>query len=1358
MLKYKKVLSLMLWLMLIFNSSVNALTLLLNWKYYNVSSEVYNAIKWAKKNKITKASWEYNLNHLNDYSTRATVALMLKRYAKEKLNREYIRKAYQCVFTDISDYPEETQQEIIESCMLGLFKWSNWKFMPTRYMYKSSTLVVLDRLIKKDFNIELQQAIADLKAMWIFKWDVNDIYRPVTRAELFLLIKRVDDIVNVQQTNEDETNNESQSNNLAQNDNSNSSDNWKEDIDASSLLNSLFEDDDETDENTTDENTWNEESENNKNENVVQASTWNNNEVKESTWSNNEVENKDSTVNTENEDENSESSEKSDSEENNKKEEEKKVYDVEISYKDWTYSVLPKWVPNLVLWVLNIKANKLNKIKIDSLKLNLKWFNDKEIINNVYLTNNDWEAITYLKTFNSDKEAELRIKRWYKLNTWDNNLKLVVDLNPSYSDQTIKISWKLNWELGDYTWSLEFETKEYKVIDYNWQKITVDWYAWTPEQKIYVWDENKNIWSFRLTVWSNWENTSSVVIDKMILINQWDDLDDVLQNVVIKNDNWEITAKCDISKIEKDELICDFNDYKMLDWQTNLFNIYADIIWWENSKINFTLDELRDLIAFETKNNVPVIVVKSTTASSFKKYSIQAWKITIAKLAASPIWTTLPVDSNDNTVLLFKVYAPSKFRIDSLKPYLSVKNNSTKDINLKKIFDSIKLFKCNDSEWNDCTPIETAQYKDEKINSWTSKDLQVEFYLNDIEKGDNYYAIKVDLSRYSKDISFKFKVDENSFESPENTNWDSISKDDINWAADWSWFNVGEPTITLSYSNSQILEYVEGKSGLDAWKIQLQNTNVEDVKLVSLRLHFDTNDTVKPDYTQITNVRLISPEWNIIATADCDTNWYVYFDTINYVIDKWTTKELVVKFDTTSNLYTDSNIHKIKFKIDSNSTSDVLFTTSNGLVLNTNWILWTPLVSSDITFYPYGKVYLFRDSNTPESKIIYDTNEYTEVYSFKLKSKYDDIRVVDAYLVASTWNLENKWVATEWTDTVTWTENYVNSISMTIWNVTRTAPLINWIAKFIWFDSTVSANKEETVIVKVKPNNITNIENDNKKLQFKLVLKVKDSNWNVIWNTKFVSLSNWDVVSWTNYIYTGDEIASKLMIIRWWDISYEYWGDSNNTSTEVTNWTNYDIYTIKVNNHSSVHTAKVKQFAIKTTINTSTWTTTLKDFELDISTDWWETWSNWSNLKDDVEFALGNSITWTDWTWTDNFEVSTTWNLTTYLHIRFTWDYLNWYEVNTNSSILFRVKATINGMDENSDSIQFKMEENTKTTSLNWEMKPYSNYATWEPANNAIIWTDNIDSDWVTDVSDTNWFEDYTLWDINVYRTFTYQD
>jgi len=31
--------------------------------------------------------------------------------------------------------------------------------------------------------------------------------------------------------------------------------------------------------------------------------------------------------------------------------------------------------------------------------------------------------------------------------------------------------------------------------------------------------------------------------------------------------------------------------------------------------------------------------------------------------------------------------------------------------------------------------------------------------------------------------------------------------------------------------------------------------------------------------------------------------------------------------------------------------------------------------------------------------------------------------------------------------------------------------------------------------------------------------------------------------------------------------------------------------------------------------------------------------------------------------------------------------------------------------------------------------------------------SDNVDSDWVTSITDNNWFEDYTLWDISQYKT-----
>ncbi len=1185
----KKIISLGILFLMIFQLWANAFILNIWWKNYNISAEAYSSIIFAKKNWITNLNVVKNIEYFSNTSTRFVAALMLTRFAKNVLHKKYIKSENECIFNDIYNLPVIDQSQIIESCRLWLFKWDNWKFMPWNKFYKSSLIVVLDRILKNNPNIELTQAVWDLASIGIIK-DTTNIYRPATKWELFILVKRWYNYLKENNLLDNKNNSNSWSNNLNNSDltlweswwnnSNNNSNNWIWDIlswilwnDNNSSDNSnttTWNNSNTTTWNNSNTTTWN--NENTTTWNNENTTTWNNENTTISTWNDNTIENLTW-----------------------------KVEKNEITYKNGLYSSAPSGVDNLVVEQINFNIKNKNDINISKLDLILKWLNDRQLIKNVYLTNSDYEMITYEKSFNSDRKATLTFKRWFEFKTWDNLIYLVVDLYSNYSNQNFAIQWTFDWTVKNTSGDLTFTTKSLDVINYNSQKITVDGYVGVPSQKIYVWDKWKLIWTFRLTVWSNWNNTSAVEINKIILENKWNSLDDIVQNIVLKDDENNKIADCKVSNIDKDKVVC-WTTLNMSDWQTKLINIYWDIIGGENDTIEFNIDPGRDIVAFETKNNVPIQTIIWSTATSFKIFTIQAGKLTISKVSTSPVWTTLPADSNNQEILRFKINAPSLINIDEFQPLITITNNWIKNIQIKKVFDAIKLYKC-DKNYSSCTIIDSMDYSDAIVNTWNTYSFRVKSYLSQINKWDNYYSIKIDLSRYSNDIKTSAKIDTNSLITPENENGDRINSSDIVWEASSSYFTVWESNLTLSYSNDSLLEYVEWKTENYAWEITLSNSNIENIKLISLRLHFKSDNTSVTNYNQITNVKLVDENWKEIAKKDSDANWYVYFDSLNYIIPKWETKKIKVIFDTNTNLFTNTNIHQLKFSIDSVNSSDILFTTSNWLVLDSDNINWIPLTSSPIKFYPYGKIYLFRDSNTPEDQIVYDTNKYTKVYSFKLKSRYDDIQISDAYIVAISWDKMKYEVNIASWDLITWTQNYVNQISLKMDNQIKEAPLVDWIARFLWIDYKIPANEEKTLEVWLKPNNVTSINYDNKKLRLALVLKIIENDW--IKKTKFISLSNWEELD-NNYIMTWDDILSKLQIVRWWMISIDDANDENRTEVAA-NGSDYDLFAVKVSNLSATKTEKVKQLTFKVSLaNWGSEVAKLNNFELYVSSDNWD--------------------------------------------------------------------------------------------------------------------------------------------------------
>jgi len=354
----------------------------------------------------------------------------------------------------------------------------------------------------------------------------------------------------------------------------------------------------------------------------------------------------------------------------------------------------------------------------------------------------------------------------------------------------IKATLTFDKELDNFVWSwgievnwntLTFTTKEYKTSDYKSQIVNIYWYDIVNE--LYVWDEDVLIWQFRISVW-DWESTKDVKLKRIILYNASNKAEWIVDNVVIKDDSWNIVAKQE--KIVDDYVIMKFNDdYKLSDWETKQFYIYWDIVWWDNNdEIKFTLDEERDLIAVEASNEDIPVRVKLNSPEYFGVYNIKAWKVAIIKMSNSPVPTDVAPDSQWYTVLRFKIYAPSNITIDKFKVKMKIKASEKTDVS--KVFDDVLLYKCDES-YNNCESLWTFTLNNDVIDTGSTYEKLIPIYVSDIPEWNNYYELRVNISRYAPEkTEFNFAVNSDSLEWAENENWDNISANDINGSAE-SW-------------------------------------------------------------------------------------------------------------------------------------------------------------------------------------------------------------------------------------------------------------------------------------------------------------------------------------------------------------------------------------------------------------------------------------------------------------------------------------------------------------------------------------------------------------------------------------------
>ena len=109
---------------------------------------------------LLHSKWITNLTHNNTpYDSnlnRAETALLIQRFATKLLNKKTTKE--NCTFDDISNYPTNTQNEILNACKIWLYKWANNKFLPTNISTKAEIVIVFARLLNNDATMELNDA------------------------------------------------------------------------------------------------------------------------------------------------------------------------------------------------------------------------------------------------------------------------------------------------------------------------------------------------------------------------------------------------------------------------------------------------------------------------------------------------------------------------------------------------------------------------------------------------------------------------------------------------------------------------------------------------------------------------------------------------------------------------------------------------------------------------------------------------------------------------------------------------------------------------------------------------------------------------------------------------------------------------------------------------------------------------------------------------------------------------------------------------------------------------------------------------------------------------------------------------
>lgn len=1279
----------------------HAATVTINWVATNVGDETVSATNMMYKAWVTKLPLERT--DLYWSSKRWEAALLLKRFNK-KINKNVKDQYFDCTFNDTYgvlswDIPDE----IAESCRIGLFQWYwNWKFWPNDTFSRWQTILVFARMIaanKAPFKTgTYQQQLNNaydylLKKGIITVDDRSAASRAVTRNEMYLMMYRI--VSKLGSTKSNKTNTTSNTTWLQ----------CSKDLDLS-LIQQVFD--------SIDLTTW---------------LDWKTNSDTTNT-------NTDTTVDNDKAD--------------------------EILSKSWTDfnvavfkddqviddNVLPTWWSKVILAKVWVRNNMKDNLTLNTIKFKLKWLVSYKDIEKAYLISDDY-LNSQSSSFNSSYEATITARNAMKtIEAWKTRYYYIaVDVRDDnkLASNTFSIDYDLEFDStsDNIWWSLSQSTPTYRFVSYETQVVQISWFNWWVT-KLYVWDEQKLIWSFELEAWSNANrSTKDVTIQKIILTNQWVKLEDKINNVKFKIDWEEVSSKVTISK---DKVVAELKWdktwwYTLERWESVQVDIYADIVWWDNwDIIKFYLDEEWDLIAKEGNTTIAT-KVKINDPKYFKEFELKAWKIVISKSSNSPIVDTVAPNSEEVEVLRFTISNSSNISMNSFKLFWNINNKSGDDVAIDDMFKSIKLYRCS---WETCSVLDTANIPTNSVNAWDNQDVTFKLdWLTELKKAsDNYYSVKIKTSRFAKEnVDFKFFVNKDSFDRPENewTN-ENIDVNSIVWSADSNYWSIWTSNININYQAwNDDLEFVKWKSWATAWEFVISSNNIQDLKINQIKMKFTTSDA-NVNLDQITNVRL--SYWsNTTENKDVDSDWNVTFDSLNIKLKKGEQLKLKVLFDIDNSFTTDATDKTLVVKIEEWDLS--IQTAWNQNVSNAN-IWWLPLTSDNITVHWAWKLYVYKSSNQKDVKTLYDYNKFEDVFEFTMKSSYDDLKIANLYVVAYTWAYSKD--AWTWANIIADASDFINQVQYNWWKTVETN-IINWIAKFENLNDTIKANEEKNIKIAVKSNNIKNAAKDNRKVKFAVVLKIKDAA-DKEYTTKIISLSNWEVLSTWASMDWSDDMISKEISVRKTMIeinSLTTWLDRT-----ITNLSEHKVYAFEVANKWSWK-AKVKQFMVPVTVSNTWADLTLKDFKVEFTSEWTQSFKSWSDIKDNIEIAvveewtpLDGDVDWFPAAWAVIAESA---DKTYNLYVRFVWDYNNWIEVKWWKSIAIRISATISWADKSWDSVAFKMKSYTESDwdTLEWWMDKYDVFSTWNAALNSIIWTDNADSNSNTTVDVANWFEDSSV-------------
>ncbi len=627
---------------------------------------------------------------------------------------------------------------------------------------------------------------------------------------------------------------------------------------------------------------------------------------------------------------------------------------------------------------------------ISSIQLERQGLSDRTDISRVYFEQNS-KRVSSRGSVNIDNEITVSFTpaMVVKAGTTE-TIDLVVELNDG-SDVGAEHRFAIvDVESStDVANNLPVVTNTMKLGSYTVEEVAFDPTVNGGNPELNVGDNDVLIGEFQLRTTGDRDNLFKSVTFRN---NGGADLNNVLANVGLYNNGENVATEV---MIEGREITFIVND-EIENGRTENYEIRADVV---------SLERLEDKIELELRNNTDLNVVEVRTSFSapitffgnndtMTEYTLVGGELLLSR--DSQYTNTDTVSSSTNDVVLLS----SNLRVDEAITVEDLVMNYETNEDGDSLFEQYRDLKLV----VDGRTVATYTPNEDNDNGNTGT---IEFDGTFLVQSDSNIKVLGNLQNSVADNS-TFEIVDFSLSVENNTAWDIryVSNDervdDIAGTVQGIKVTVAEASLLITKNdglNDETL--VSGAKDVELFGFSMRANDVSDIKVTSLRPTANLGGGL--ELANITNIRLYEGSTLLKTENDFD------FNSLNITIPKNSAKSFRIVADFDNSVEDNATI---TLSLDDSSEVSARNDQSNKLLENTSI---DGVDSTEFTFAGEGELLVNNNSSSRDATIVSPSDSETDVFTFDLEARDDDLRLTDLYVN----NANSGSVTTESTATLT---------------------------------------------------------------------------------------------------------------------------------------------------------------------------------------------------------------------------------------------------------------------------------------------------------------------------------------------------